>query len=87
MNSSEDGRSVYEIVNGAASNFLGMDVSFGGTVPPDDMLRECLEAGTSLSQLGSIAPAVNAAGMIIERILAAQTPTDGPPVSPLKDRF
>ncbi len=87
VNLSEDGRSVYEIVNAAASNFLGMDVSFGGTVPPDDMLRECLEAGTSLSQLGNIAPAVNAAGMIIERILAAQTPTGGPPVSPLKDRF
>ena len=47
VNLSGDGRSVYEIVKDAASRFLGMDVSFGGTVPPDAMVRQCLEAGTS----------------------------------------
>lgn len=85
VNSSEDGHSVYEIVDAASSNFLGVDVSFAGTIPPDDMLRECLEAGTSLSRLGTIAPAVAAAGAVIERILADH-PTRGPSVSSLEQR-
>lgn len=70
VNLSGDGRSVYEIVEAAASSFLRMDVSFGGTVPPDDMVRQCLEAGTSLNALGTGAPAVNAAAAVMDRILA-----------------
>ena len=78
VNLSGDGRPVYEIVKAATASFLGMDVSFGGTVPSDDMLRECLETGTSLSSLGTTAPAVAAAGAVVDRILAAQrAPTGG----------
>ena len=72
VNLSGDGRSVYEIVETAASSFLEMDVSFGGTVPPDDRVRECLEAGTSLGALGTVVPAVGAAAAVMDRILAAQ---------------
>ncbi len=87
VNSSEDGRSVYQIVNAATSSFLGVDVSFGGTFPRDDSLRECLESGTSLSLLDTTAPALNAAGAVIERILAAQAPTEGSRISSLQYRL
>lgn len=87
VNFSENGRSVYEIVETAASNFIGVDVSYGGAVPPDDMLRECLEAGTSLRSLGTDARSITAAGSVMERILAAQGPTDGPHVSSLEHRL
>ena len=72
VNSADErkGRGLHAVVRAATQSFLGTDVLFGGTIPIDERLESCLEAGESLAQLDAAFGAAAAAGSIAHRLLA-----------------
>lgn len=70
------GRKLHSVVRSATQSFLGTDVRFGGTIPVDVMLQECLETGRSISELHA-SPAMSAAGSITHRLLSERSASGG----------
>ena len=63
------GRRLHSVVRSATQSFLGTDVRLGGTIPSDDLLRQYVELGRSITALES-GPAVSASASVMHRLLS-----------------
>lgn len=62
-------RAAYDEVEGAAGRFLRRDPGFAGSLPDDDCLRFGLAAGMDVFEGSADAPIVDAAGVVVDRLL------------------
>lgn len=67
-----EARSVFHIVETAATRFLGIPVSFAGGVPDDPGIRDAVATGTSLALEEGSSPARTAVSTVLDRILFEQ---------------
>lgn len=65
-------RSVFRIVETAATRFLGIPVSFAGGIPEDPTIRNAVANGTSLAIEEGSSPARTAVSAVLDRILFQQ---------------
>lgn len=86
VNGADDrrGRTLHTVVRTATQSFLGTDVRLGGAIPDDPGLRQQLERGGSIADLGPHGHAVSAAGGVVHRVLSERDTALGrEPVFPI----
>lgn len=86
--SEADGRHAHQMVDLAASTFLGEGVPFAGAVPADGELEERMASGGSLAALPESGPAFTAGAVLADSVLARVDAQAGAPapVIPLHPR-